>query len=158
MRKLFAILGLCLLLVTFACQTRGLDVSPHRFDHIALAVADPVEAVAWWTRVMGAREIVNGTKQPHIRWVTLGDGQAIHLIGSKDALPQVPKIVHLALRVKDLEAFVRHLEAEQVPYEDWLGKGSAVAIRPDQVRQVYLQAPGGYYIEVNTGTGKDELL
>ena len=158
MRNLVIGLGLLLSVILTACSARNAQLSAARFDHIALAVSDPADAVAWWTRVMGAREIVNGTNQPHIRWVTLGDGQAIHLIGSKDPLPQVPKIVHLALRVSDLDGFIRHLEAEQIPYEDWLGKSKAVAVRPDNVRQVYVQAPGGYYIEINTGTGKDELL
>ena len=36
-----------------------------------------------------------------------------------------------------------------VKYGNFLGEEKKIAIRPDQISQIYLQDPDGYWIEVN---------
>ena len=53
----------------------------------------------------------------------------------------------------DLDAFVAHLDRLGVAYSDWPGAAGVVSLRPDGVRQVYVQDPDGYWVEVNTARG-----
>jgi catechol 2,3-dioxygenase-like lactoylglutathione lyase family enzyme len=61
----------------------------------------------------------------------------------------VPIAVHLALRVQDLDAVISRLESDKVPWSDSDKNPRATAIRGDGIRQLYLQDPDGYWIEVN---------
>lgn len=120
-----------------------------RYDHFAMLVPDLDSASAWLERVFGVREIYDGTEKDNIRWFTFGDGQTLHVIEGEAEGRNVPKRVHVALRTADVDAFIAHLDAIGVPYEDWPGVGTQVSTRPDKVRQIYVVAPGGYYFEVN---------
>ena len=37
----------------------------------------------------------------------------------------------------------------KIVYSDWPGKSNTVNVRPDGVKQIYLQDPDNYWIEVN---------
>jgi hypothetical protein len=44
---------------------------------------------------------------------------------------------------------MEHLEASNVPFENWPGEAGTTNSRPDGIKQIYLQDPDGYWIEVN---------
>jgi lactoylglutathione lyase len=58
-----------------------------------------------------------------------------------------PIDVHLAFRVSS--DFMTHLDQMQVKYRNFKSNEKSVTQRPDGVKQVYLQDPDGYWIEVN---------
>ena len=76
---------------------------------------------------------------------------ALHVIESDRSQLKLQKGVHLAIAVGEFDAFVTHLRELQIPFETWLGVPLETNDRPDGVRQVYLQDPDGYWIEVNDG-------
>jgi lactoylglutathione lyase len=51
--------------------------------------------------------------------------------------------------VTSLPEFLKHLDQEKVKYRSFKGDSSTPTSRPDGVKQVYLQDPDGYWIEVN---------
>jgi catechol 2,3-dioxygenase-like lactoylglutathione lyase family enzyme len=57
--------------------------------------------------------------------------------------------MHFAFSVSSLDDFLRHLNRFGVQYQDGKGKASEVRLRPDGVKQIYLQDPDGYWIEIN---------
>ena len=57
--------------------------------------------------------------------------------------------IHLAFSVPVLVNFLNHLESMHVKYGNWAQNSKVPQIRPDEVAQVYLQDPDGYWIEVN---------
>ena len=61
----------------------------------------------------------------------------------------INKVVHLALATKNMEGFEKRLRAMKIVYSDWPGKFNTVNVRPDGVKQIYLQDPDNYWIEVN---------
>lgn len=119
------------------------------FDHTALHVADLDRSVAFYERVFGLDEVAAPGDPAVIRWLSLGGDDQLHLIHYGDGLVEPTKAVHFALGVSDLDALVAHVRALGVPYSDWPGVAGAVSLRPDGVRQVYVQDPDGYWIEVN---------
>ena len=123
------------------------------FDHTALHVADLGRSVAFYERLFGLEEIPAPGDPAVIRWLSLGGGDQLHLIDYGDGSVEPTKAVHFALRVSDLDALIARVEEMGVPYSDWPGVAGAVSLRGDGVRQIYVQDPDGYWIEVNDATG-----
>ena len=121
------------------------------FDHYAINVDDVDESVAFYQRVFDLPEIYDGTEKEHIRWLSLGDGMSLHVIQADRTALRLQKGVHLAISLGNFDEFVQRLRTLAVPFESWQGVKNETNGRPDGVRQVYLQDPDGYWIEVNDG-------
>lgn len=147
-------LGACASAPPAPATTQGADLGFRvMYDHTALHVADLDAAVAFYRDVFGLPEIAAPGDPAVIRWLSLGGDDQIHLIDFDGDVPPTDKAVHLALAVTDLDAFVAHLDRLGVAYSDWPGAAGVVSLRPDGVRQVYVQDPDGYWVEVNTARG-----
>lgn len=119
-----------------------------RFNHLALAVKDLNRSVEFYVNTFHLQEITNRTANPTIRWVSLNDGKELHLITNTEPV-KLTKTIHLAFSTSNLEDLLKRLKELKVPYGDWGGKENAVTTRADGVKQIYLQDPDGYWIEVN---------
>jgi len=51
-----------------------------------------------------------------------------------------------------MAAFTKHLDEHKVKYGNWAQSSKEAQVRPDKVKQIYLQDPDGYWIEVNDDT------
>jgi catechol 2,3-dioxygenase-like lactoylglutathione lyase family enzyme len=118
------------------------------FDHYTIKVNDLSESVKFYKEVLGLTEITNRTQKPHIRWFSLGHGE-LHIVerGSNEIHTDVG--VHMALKLKDFDSFLSHMEKHSVTPHNSKGKSNSITTRADGVRQVYFQDPDGYWIEVN---------
>lgn len=131
-------------------EVNAQDYKPQvKTDHIAIVVADLPASAQFYSEILGLDEITNQTKKTNIRWFTLADGVELHLINRSKEGIQLIKDVHLALAVNDFEAFVNMLREKKVNFENWPGEANSTNSRPDGVRQVYIQDPDGYWIEIN---------
>lgn len=148
MRKLKC---LALLLVFFisatAQQKTGYALS---FNHQALSVKDLQRSGDFYKNVLGLEEITNRTQSPGIRWFSLGEGKELHLISGNNNDVKVNKSVHLALTTPKFDEFVKYLSASKIPYSDWPGNNGKINIRSDGIKQIYIQDPDGYWIEINS--------
>src|SRR4051812_29954305 len=68
-------------------------------DHIALHVADVDASVAFYSGVLGLQEIPAAAKGR--RWLSLGKGVALHLLGGRTASVADDRSVHFALTCGD---------------------------------------------------------
>ena len=132
-----------------AAPAAGAAASPVALDHAAVHVADLDRSVAFYRGLFGVAEAPTPGDPAVIRWLDLGGGASLHLIRYPGGVPPTTKAVHFALRVLDLDAVVARAQARGVPYSDWPGVAGAVSVRGDGVRQIYVQDPDGYWIEVN---------
>lgn len=119
------------------------------FDHIALLVKDLETSVRFYQEVLHLEEIFDATEQEHIRWFSMGGAAQLHLIQDKNQEISHVKGFHFALGVDDLDGFIKELKAKNIYFENWQDVANTTNLRPDKVRQVYLQDPDGYWIEVN---------
>jgi hypothetical protein len=78
----------------------------------------------------------------------MNDGKELHLISNAETV-SLNKSVHIAFTTANLEAFQKRLTELKIPYGDWTGTSNAVTTRADGVKQIYLQDPDGYWLEVN---------
>ncbi len=120
------------------------------FDHVALSVLDLDRSAAFYAEVFNLEEIANRTEIPGIRWFSLGEGKELHLISVIQGPVTLNKAVHFALTTPDFDLFLENLNASGTSYSNFQGDAGSVTIRADNTRQIYLQDPDGYWIEVNS--------
>ncbi|MFT4687702.1 MAG: catechol 2,3-dioxygenase-like lactoylglutathione lyase family enzyme [Neolewinella sp.] len=119
------------------------------FDHYAINVDDVDESVAFYQRVLALVEVYDGTEKENIRWLSLGNGMALHVIESDRSEVRLQKGVHLSIAVKEFDQFVEHLRTINLQFFSWQGVPMQSNGRPDGVRQVYFKDLDGYWTEVN---------
>ena len=120
------------------------------FNHVALSVKDVEVSADFYNHVLNLNEIVNRTKMDGIRWFSLGEDKELHLVSILKSDVTINKAVHFALTTPTFDAFVGNLEQMKIPYSSWPGEDNKITIRADGVKQIYLQDPDGYWIEVNS--------
>lgn len=117
-------------------------------DHDTLRVKNLEVSADFYQNILGLKEIPNGGLPNHIRWFQLNDRVQIHLVESAEEVQRI-KGVHMAMNTRKLEEFMDFLKKKEVHFENWEGTRYATNTRPDGVKQIYLQDPDGYWIEVN---------
>ena len=120
------------------------------FNHFALSVKDVNQSVEFYKNVLNLKEITNKTKKEGIRWMSLGEGKELHLISTVEGEIKTNKAVHLAITTSDFDLVITQLQAMKIKYSNWPGKVNTISVRPDGIKQVYIQDPDGYWIEVNS--------
>jgi lactoylglutathione lyase len=124
------------------------DTTPIAIDHVALNVADLEASVAFYSGVFGFQEIPAAAKGR--RWLSLGKGVALHLLGGRTQPVVDNRSVHLALTSDNLEPIMQRLRERKVTWSDFAGTpGTVSTTRSDGVRQIFFRDPDGYWIEVN---------
>jgi lactoylglutathione lyase len=117
-------------------------------DHVALHVADLDASVAFYSGVFGLQEIPAAAKGR--RWLSLGKGVALHLLGGRSVTVVDNRSVHVAFTSDNLEPIKQRLKDRRIAWSDFAGTQGAVgSVRTDGVRQIFFRDPDGYWIEVN---------
>ncbi|HUH46529.1 MAG TPA: VOC family protein [Arenibacter sp.] len=131
----------------------GLQTNAQSFnfniDHSALIVNKLDATADFYANILRLEEIPHPDRSPGFRWFSIDGTSQLHLIYKDTVVIKKHKSMHLCLSTPKLDDFIEHLKAFKIQYEDWPGKKGAVTLRSDGVRQIYLQDPEGYWIEVN---------
>jgi lactoylglutathione lyase len=120
------------------------------FDHVALHVSDVDIAADFYHHVLKLTEITNRSKIAGVRWFDLGEGKELHLLSMLKSEVTLNKAVHFALHIGKFDEFLESIKALGMSYSDWPGEDSKITIRPDGIRQIYIQDPDGNWLEVNS--------
>lgn len=120
------------------------------FDHVALSVSDVDRSAEFYQRAFNLKEITNRTGKEGIRWFSFGDGTELHLISIYHREIKLHKAVHFALTTDDFDSVIKNLEALEIPYTDFPGNINQINFRADGIKQVFIEDPDGYWVEVNS--------
>ncbi|PRX55201.1 VOC family protein [Flagellimonas meridianipacifica] len=122
---------------------------PFEFDHQSLVVTQLMKTGDFYRDVFGFEEIPHPERKPGFRWFKMYGNSQLHLI-KKDVVEfKKDKSIHLCLATEDLESFIEKLMGKQITFYDWPGNLNSVTHRADGVKQIYIQDPEGYWIEIN---------
>jgi lactoylglutathione lyase len=143
------LLPFCLFLGICCFSLQGMAQSKPHFNHTTIYVTDLARGADFYSRVMMLDTIPEPFHDHRHVWYKMGEHSQLHVVsGAKADIPHDVNI-HLAFSVSSLPDFMKHLDALGIKYGDFAGVANKIALRPDQVEQIYLQDPDGYWIEVN---------
>lgn len=122
-----------------------------RADHVAIHVSDAEVSAAFYRQAFRMTDLP--TKLPNGRWLDMGNGLTLHIIGGRSTAPPSDRFVHLALRTEDLAVSTAWFDANGIAWCDFTGKPRSIQTRFDGVRQIFVQDPDGYWVEVSDARG-----
>ncbi|MFV8370363.1 VOC family protein [Flavobacterium sp. LB2R40] len=117
---------------------------------MALSVKDLDRSVTFYKNVLKLSEITNLTKKEGIRWMSLGEGKELHLVSTIKEPVALNKAVHLAFKTTNFDTLIKVLNNQNITYSDWPGTLDKITVRADGIKQIYIQDPDGYWIEINS--------
>lgn len=118
------------------------------FNHSAICVRDLATSNNFYKSVLELEETPNPFNDGRHTWLKIGSGLQMHIIqGTCTVTPE--KNVHLCFSVPSLTTLTGRLEKLKVRYTNLKGDAQAPTVRADGVKQIYLQDPDGYWIEIN---------
>lgn len=141
MKKIFSILVFTLFQSALMAQVK--------VNHIAVHVSDLDASMDFYAQIVGLQEIEEPFKDGLHAWYDIGSGAALHLIESQNTPTSHSKVNHLCFSLEDMDAFIETLKETSYPFESWEGEKSKITNRVDGVRQIYIQDPDGYWLEIN---------
>jgi lactoylglutathione lyase len=118
-------------------------------DHVALYVKDLKKSADFYRDVMELKEIPEPFHDGKHVWLRTGEHSQLHLIQGTAEITQHDINSHFAYHVANLAEFTKHLDSLNVKYGNWAQNSKTPQLRPDGVKQVYLQDPDNIWIEVN---------
>lgn len=146
MRRL---LPYCAFFTFSLCFIQGHAQNKPHFNHTTIYVTDLARGADFYARVIMLDTIPEPFHDHRHAWFKMGEHSQLHVVsGAKEDIPHDVNI-HLAFSVSSLPDFMKHLDQLGVKYGSFQGETGKIAIRPDQVQQIYFQDPDGYWIEVN---------
>ena len=150
MKTKFLLIAFIFLVQSQSISAQEKESFSLQLDHMALSVKDLDQSVQFYKNVLQLQEITNKTQKEGIRWMSLGEGKELHLVSTIKEPVQINKAVHLAFKVQDFDNLIKKLHQMQITYWDWPGKKDTISIRADGVKQIYIQDPDKYWIELNS--------
>lgn len=121
---------------------------PH-INHLAIFVVDLQKSNHFYMNIIGLDTIPEPFHDGKHTWLAIGPGSSLHIIEGAKARIEHFKNNHLCFSVASVDAFVETLKKNNMPFEDVSGKKNTVSLRVDGVKQIWLQDPDGYWIEIN---------
>ena len=118
------------------------------FNHAAICVQDLKRSITFYNKVLTLEETPNPFNDGAHAWFKIGPGLQLHVIQHGCTLT-ANKDVHLCFSVPSVTEFISHLEKLGVTYTNLKGVGKEPTVRVDGVKQIYLQEPDGYWVEIN---------
>ena len=115
-------------------------------DHVAISVVDADKSAAFYSDVFGFKQAP--APVPMARWLVMANGVMLHIVGNRKAPSEHSRWDHIALACADMDAVISKLDAHHVLWTNMEG-GHVPQVRSDGVKQIFVQDPDGYWIEIN---------
>lgn len=145
----FLIVGLFL---AYPTKLRAQNTDIPQFSHSTIFVTDLKTAVDFYTNVMQLPVIPEPFHDGRHVWFKVGPHSQIHVVSGARARTAHDINIHTAFSVISVDGFIKHLEAVGQKYGNWNISAKSIQLRPDGIKQIYLQDPDGYWIEINDDT------
>lgn len=120
-----------------------------RINHTAIFVKDLNVTKKFYEHIIGLDTIPEPFHDGKHAWYSIGPGISMHVIEGAPSHKEYYKNQHTCFSVGSVESFTAVLTKNKIPYEDVSGKKNAITTRVDGVKQIWLQDPDGYWLEIN---------
>jgi len=148
-KKLIKFSILVLIFATARPELTKAQADQPVFNHAALCAKNLKKTADFYRNVLQLKEIKHPFNDTVHVWLKIGDGLALHIIQGNCTVNPNDIGIHLCFAVPNLDAFIKHLDGMNVSYTNWGRQPKKIQLRSDGVRQIYLQDPDGFWVEVN---------
>lgn len=135
------------ILVALSARSQNIHLS-----HTTIFVVDLDKSASFYENVIGLKKIAEPFHDGKHVWFQVAEHSQLHVVSGAKAIIPHDINIHLAFSVPVMEPYLQHLDQAHVKYGNWAQNSTIPQLRPDNVKQVYLQDPDGYWIEVNDDT------
>ncbi len=118
-------------------------------NHTAIYVKDVKASATFYHTIVGLDTIPEPFHDGKHAWFRIAPGVAMHIIQGAAERKEYYKNQHTCFSVSSVDAFAAILKKNNIPWEDRDGAKLAITTRVDGVKQLWLQDPDGYWIEIN---------
>ena len=138
-------------LVVLASQVQAQQAPKAKahLNHVAIFVVDLAKTKAFYEGLFGLDSIPEPFHDGKHAWYSIAPGVAMHVIQGADKPKEYFQNQHTCFSVPNTEAFVAMLKARKIDYYNAKGVKGEITNRVDGVKQVWVNDPDGYWIEVN---------
>jgi lactoylglutathione lyase len=137
---------LCLL---FFSSTKAQTVKTPTINHTAIYVMDVKVSTWFYQHIIGIDTIPEPFHDGKHAWFKIGPGIAMHIIQGAEAKKEYYKNQHTCFSVASVDNFIKVLQKNKIAWEDRDGAKMTITTRVDGVKQLWLQDPDGYWVEIN---------
>jgi lactoylglutathione lyase len=138
-----------LLMLVFSSGYSQSEKRKVRINHTAIYVQDLKATKNFYENIIGLDTIPEPFHDGRHAWYSIGPGVSMHVIQGAPERKEYYKNQHTCFSVQSVEAFTVSLKQHNIIFEDVAGKKNAITTRVDGVKQIWLQDPDGYWIEIN---------
>ncbi len=121
---------------------------PVILNHIAITVKNLEKSASFYRNLLQLDTIPEPFKDGKHAWFRVGEHSQLHVIEAKGNYTTF-KGNHICFTIASMDNFIAALQKAKIPFESWEGKPGGITVRPDGVKQIYLQDPDGYWLEIN---------
>ena len=146
MKKIIPLLAI---IIAFASNKSVAQKTKAHINHLAIYVVDLKKSDWFYKEVIGLDTIPEPFHDGKHTWLSIGPGASLHVIEGAQAKIEHFKNNHICFSVPSVEKFVEILSKNNLTWEDLIGKKNSITNRVDGVKQIWLQDPDGYWIEIN---------
>jgi lactoylglutathione lyase len=118
-------------------------------NHTAIYVVNVKTSADFYQNIIGLDTVPEPFHDGKHAWFSTGPGIMLHIIQGAAAKKEYYKNQHTCFSVASLEGFTAMLKRNNIAWEDRDGAKHAITTRVDGVKQIWLQDPDGYWIEIN---------
>jgi|SRR5690606_10348583 len=150
----FFFLALC---IALRYDTAKAQEAMPVLNHIALSVRNLEKSTVFYRDVLQLDTIPEPFQDGKHTWFQIGPHSQLHLIEGTEVAGQHHMATHLCFSVPTITDFIERLNHFNIPFVNWQGEKQQFNVRVDGIKQLYLQDPNGYWIEINDEYGKGRL-
>jgi lactoylglutathione lyase len=120
-----------------------------RLNHTAIYVMDLKKSGTFYINIIGLDTIPEPFHDGKHIWLQTAPQVQMHIIQGATEAKNYYKNQHSCFSVASVETFTKMLGNKNILFEDRDGKQNAITTRIDGIKQIWLQDPDGYWVEIN---------
>jgi len=123
--------------------------SKARLNHQAIYVVDLKKTMSFYGDVFQLDTLPEPFHDGKHAWYSIAPGVALHVIQGADKPKEYFLNNHMCFSVPSVPAFIEKLKPRNVTYYNSKAEPGIITTRVDGVKQIWVNDPDGYWIEVN---------
>lgn len=129
--------------------SQNINQQKARLNHTAIYVVDLKKSGDFYTQIIGLDTVPEPFHDGKHIWLQTAPHIQMHIIQGAAETKIYYKNQHSCFSVASVEAFTIKLMGKKIPFEDVKGTPNTITTRVDGVKQIWLQDPDGYWVEIN---------